>query len=82
MARKCIEQKEVEERKSYRQLNETLWCVFELSQVLYLCRDCVTDLTKIVTTVTRGYIKSKETYLLITSTTFMDKIKNKQTNRI
>jgi len=55
MARKCIEQKEGEEKKIYRQLNETLWCVFKLSRVLYLCRDRITGLTKIATAVTREY---------------------------
>ena len=41
-----------EERKSSRQLNETLGVFFELSGVLYLYRDFVTVLAKIVITIT------------------------------
>jgi len=41
-----------EERKSLRQLNETLQCIFELSGVLYLYRDFVTVLVKIATAIT------------------------------
>ena len=28
VAQECIEQKEGEERKSFRKLNKTLWCVY------------------------------------------------------
>jgi len=36
VARKCVEQKEVKERKSYRQLNRTFGVFYELSGILYL----------------------------------------------
>jgi len=54
---------EGEDRKSSQQLNITIWCDFELSEVIYLYKDFVIDLPKIAEAVTlMDNVKRKLSY--------------------